>query len=157
MKPEEVSREIYWPNPFPESLPIAAYLQENTTNDDTIAILGSEPQIFFYAKRRSATGFIYMYPLMEQHPFAEEMQKRMIGQIEDKKPKFILFVRNQLSWLQQGKSSSLLFQWFENYRNTFYTRKGLVQIFGDTTLYQWENTENINPRTPYWIEILQRN
>ncbi|MCI5157854.1 MAG: hypothetical protein D3906_05330 [Candidatus Electrothrix sp. AUS1_2] len=75
MTPFQISRSTYGPNPFPESIKIAEFIQKNTRREDRIAILGSEPQIFFYSKRRSATGYIYMYPLMENHDFALQMQK----------------------------------------------------------------------------------
>ncbi len=40
------SRMVHGANPFPESLVIADYLAQNTSPDDTVAVLGSEPQIF---------------------------------------------------------------------------------------------------------------
>ena len=59
--PLEACRIIYGANPFPESIRIAQYLREHTNASDTIAILGSEPQIYFYSHRHSATGYIYTY------------------------------------------------------------------------------------------------
>jgi len=38
---------IYSDNPFAESVKIADYLREHTSRDDTIAVLGSEPEIYF--------------------------------------------------------------------------------------------------------------
>jgi hypothetical protein len=52
----------------------------------SIAVLGSEPEIYFYSRRRSATGYIYMYPLMETHPYAAQMQQELINEIEAGKP-----------------------------------------------------------------------
>jgi 4-amino-4-deoxy-L-arabinose transferase-like glycosyltransferase len=49
---------IYPENPFLESVRIAGYVREHTGPDDTIAVLGSEPEIYFYAQRHSATGYI---------------------------------------------------------------------------------------------------
>ena len=53
-------------NPFPESVKIGDYIREHSNPDDKIAVLGSEPQIYFYSKRLSATGYIYTYGLMER-------------------------------------------------------------------------------------------
>ena len=61
--PVDACRMIYPESPFPESIRIAEYIREHTGRDDTIAVLGSEPQIYFYSKRHSATGYIYMYRL----------------------------------------------------------------------------------------------
>src|SRR5207302_62140 len=45
--PAEASRIIYPESPFVESIRIAEYLREHTTRNDTIAVLGSQPQIYF--------------------------------------------------------------------------------------------------------------
>ena len=63
--PLEITRAMYGANPFPEALQIGEYIRTNGAKDSTIAILGSEPEIPFYAHRHSATGHIYMYGLME--------------------------------------------------------------------------------------------
>ena len=50
-------------------------------------LLWSEPEILFYSKRRSATGYIYTYPLMEEPPFATAMQKEMISEMKGLSPR----------------------------------------------------------------------
>jgi hypothetical protein len=77
--PYQVSRSIYGLSPFYESLKIADFIKKNTNPEDRIAILGSEPQIFFW---RSASSYIYMYPLMENHDFIFQMQKDFINDIK---------------------------------------------------------------------------
>src|SRR5206468_4584040 len=44
--PSDVLRMIYGPNPFPQAARIAEYLEAHTNHTDTIAILGSEPEIY---------------------------------------------------------------------------------------------------------------
>lgn len=53
----DISRRIYGLNPFVESEAIGDFIKRNTNEDDKILVLGSEPQIYFYADRVSATGF----------------------------------------------------------------------------------------------------
>jgi hypothetical protein len=74
----EASHIVYGENPFPESVRIAEYLRDHTDVGDTIAVLGSEPQIYFYSKRHSATGYIYTYELMEPQSYQLEIQKEKI-------------------------------------------------------------------------------
>ncbi len=157
LSPVQASRVTYWPNPFPESLEISRYIREHSKVDDRIAVIGSEPQIYFYSQRRSATGYIYMYALMEDHAFAAEMQQEMIREVEEISPKFLIFVRIKYSWLQTENSPTLLFDWYKKYGAEHYTRVGLIDIFGDTTLYHWQ-PDNIPwpPRSPYWIEVMER-
>ncbi|MHC4124218.1 MAG: glycosyltransferase family 39 protein [Planctomycetota bacterium] len=92
MTPTMAARNTYSPNPFPESLEIARFIRENTDTNDRIAVIGSEPQIYFYSNRRSATGYIYTYPLMENHPYAVKMQQEMAQEIEKTSPEFLVFV-----------------------------------------------------------------
>ena len=47
LTPDMANRAIYFPNPYLESVPIAEYLEKHTASTDTIAVVGSEPQIFF--------------------------------------------------------------------------------------------------------------
>jgi hypothetical protein len=65
-----------------ESPEIARYVRERTTDDDRIAVIGSEPQIYFYTGRRPATRYLYTYPLMEPHPYAREMQLELCREVD---------------------------------------------------------------------------
>ncbi|MCL6519689.1 MAG: glycosyltransferase family 39 protein [Armatimonadetes bacterium] len=66
-------RAVYGHSPFPESIEIAKYIRRHTTERDRIVVFGSEPQIPFYAHRRSAVPYIYTYPLMGVQKYAVEM------------------------------------------------------------------------------------
>src|SRR4029450_9399002 len=61
--PADASRIIYPESPFAESIRTGDYLRKHSNPSDTIAVLGSEPQIYFYSNRHSATGYIYAYGL----------------------------------------------------------------------------------------------
>ena len=53
---------------------------------DRLAVLGSEPEIFFYSHRLSSTGYIYVYALMENQLYWQKMQRQMIDEIESNLP-----------------------------------------------------------------------
>ncbi len=156
--PEQISRMIYGVNPFPESAHIAEFIRNNSNPDDTIAILGSEPQILFYSERRSATSYIYMYPLMELHPYARNMQLEMISQIEYAKPRYIMVVNIPFSWLKRPNSENEIFKWFEVYIDNSYDKVGVIDIIsGDRTLYYWNNqAADILAQSQYYIIIFKR-
>jgi len=80
-------------------------------------VVGSEPQIYFYARRRAATGYVYTYALMEPQPYAASMQHHMIQEIEAHNPRFVVFVRVPPSWLMTPNSDETIFQWFDEYRS----------------------------------------
>ena len=124
----DVVRMIYGPNPFPEALRVAEYLREHTNPTDTIAILGSEPEIYFYAHRHSATGYIYTYALMEPQRYAVQMQLEMMREIEAARPKYLVFVAVTTSWLRWPNSEAEIFDWFDRYTAADFRLDGLVNM-----------------------------
>mgnify|MGYP003999149179 FL=1 len=158
-KPETVSRIIYGNNPFPESLVIANYIKEHSSPSDKIAILGSEPQILFYADRISASKHIFMYYLMGNHLHALSMQKEAMADIELTKPPILINVVIPTSWLFQKDSKSMLFHWLDGFVLKNYKLAGVVEIQGlNTTNYYWGvDTTKFVPKGENFIQIYQRN
>ena len=153
----QVSRTIYGRNPFPESVEVARYIREHTAPGDRVAVLGSEPQIYFYSGRRSATGYIYTYPLMELQPYAAAMQHQMIREIETANPRYLVFVKAPTSWLVRPDSDLTIFGWFNEYQRSF-TRVGLVDIVSEKeTVYRWgEAMVGYAPHSNAWLLIFER-
>ena len=158
LSPEEICRKVYTGNPFPESFQIAAYIRHNSRPDAQIAVIGSEPQICFYSDRRSATKYIYTYPLMEPQPYAGQMQDEMIAQIETAKPEFMIYVNVSLSWLVRPDSVKKIFEWCDSYSPARYEVVGIADIFDDRpTVWRWNNqAANYKPVSSDWIIISKR-
>jgi hypothetical protein len=155
--PADASRIIYPESPFAESIRIAEYLREHTTRNDTIAVLGSEPQIYFYSDRRSATGYIYTYGLMELQKYASRMQQEMIREIERARPKFLISVVMPDSWLQRPESERLIFTWADEYTAQNYTVAGFVNMVApDKTDYYFDDVPQSVPQLGKYILIYQR-
>jgi hypothetical protein len=156
--PDEVSRRIYGLNPFVESPHVAQYIKRYTNPNAKIAIIGSEPQIYFYAQRRAATKYIYTYALMEDHPYAEKMQNEMISEIEMASPEFIVFVNITTSWLERSSSNMKIFAWFNKYIEANYKLTGLVDIiYKEHTTYVWgKEALDYKPRSPFWLAIYRK-
>jgi len=136
--PDEISQMIYGSNPFIQSKVIGEYIQKNSSDTSKIAVLGSEPQICFYADRISASGYLYTYNLMEPQPFNEIMQEEMIEEIENANPEILLYVKSKLSWMMRPESPTNIFEWFEKYVQNF-ELTGLVELpaEGHGTRYHW--------------------
>jgi hypothetical protein len=128
--PTQATRSTYELNPFPESLELARFVAANTDAEDRIAILGSEPQIFFYSHRRSATGYIYMYALMELHDHAREMQEQMVREVEAAEPTLVILANYSSSWGRRPQSQQLVFEWAGEYLRDF-ELAALVEIRRD--------------------------
>ena len=139
--PVQVNRAIYGRHPFPEAIQIASYLRERTTPNDRIAVLGSEPEICFYADRLSASGHIYMYGLEEEQPYAEQMQIAVIREIESAHPKYIVLSSDFALWLyiEQHSSSQILYYWENNFLKSRYDLVGVIDInLPNLTHYAWD-------------------
>jgi 4-amino-4-deoxy-L-arabinose transferase-like glycosyltransferase len=155
--PTDASRMIYPESPFTESIRIAEYLREHTTQNDTIAVLGSEPQIYFYSDRHSATGYIYTYGLMEPQKYASQMQQEMIRDIERAQPKFLISVVMPDSWLQRPESERSIFTWANEYMAQNYSVAGFVNMTApDKTDYYFDNVPQSVPQLGKYILIYQR-
>ncbi len=126
--PLMVCNSSYWGNPFDIAQEISKYIKDNTNDSDKIAVLGSEPEIYFYANRIAATGYLYTYPLVENQPYNEIMQEQMIGEIEKNKPVIVIFSDVLFSWMAEDGTPQAIFQWWENYK-TGYTIVGIADFF----------------------------
>ncbi len=155
--PDEISRKQYGNNPFIESVTIADYLKQNTTDTDRIAVLGSEPQIFFYADRLSATGYIYTYPLVEIQEYNQKMQEEMIAEIEKIKPKYFIYIAISASWLPKQDCPKTIFDWINQYSNQNYDLTGIADITGGQTIYKWnDDARTYKPTSQQHILIYKR-
>jgi hypothetical protein len=158
LPPAEACRLMYGINPFPESIKIAKYIKEKTTENDRIAVIGSEPQIYFYANRKSATGYIYTYGLMEPHSYASKMQLEMIREIETAQPKYAVVVIVPTSWLPRDDSDKTILKWSETYFNQNYTTVGLLSstINESYKIYWDEEARNNKPLSPNYLLVMER-
>jgi hypothetical protein len=156
--PVRLSRGIFETNPFPECVEIAKFIKANSSATDRVAVLGSEPQIFFYSGRRSATGYIYTYSLMEKHDYALSMQKEMAKEIEASNPKFIVLVNVYFSWLSRQESERFIFGWSDNYIRGNYVLAGVADIISpEMTVYRWgDDARNYAVRSPAHLLVFER-
>jgi hypothetical protein len=155
--PVGLCKAIYGTNPFTESVEIAKYIKANSTEKDEIAVLGSEPQIPFYADRRSATGHIYTYGLMEIHEYNLKMQEEMISEIEKNKPLFMVFCNIPFSWLSKPDSPHRIFDWYGKYSQENYNVVGMVDIpdQGPSSFY-WGADAQRNPKNKNSVWVFRR-
>ncbi|MEY2576887.1 MAG: hypothetical protein QOF80_2374 [Verrucomicrobiota bacterium] len=155
--PTALSREIYGGNPFPEAIEVARYIEANSNPDERVAVLGSEPQIFFYSHRRSATTLIYTYPLMEHHQYAHAMQETMAREIEERRPQFIVFMNVPTSWLIRPDSDHFIFDWADSYLARNYQLDGIADILASGSQYVWGAAAlNYRVRSPYFVSVYRR-
>jgi Dolichyl-phosphate-mannose-protein mannosyltransferase len=156
LTPEQAIRSTYGSTLFAETVRVADYLKAHAAPDARVAVLGSEPEIYFYSRRRAATGHLYMYPLMEEHPYALKLQEQVIGEIERARPEYVIYVDDEYSWLTQPSSPQKLFEWWKDY---WAANLDLVQTIGfQEGLARGMDMDKPpkEPPVPYHILILKR-
>jgi Dolichyl-phosphate-mannose-protein mannosyltransferase len=156
VSPNQACELIYPENPFLESVRIGTYLREHTEPGDTIAVMGSEPEIYFYSHRHSATGYIYTYGLMEPQKYAHQMQEEMIREIEGARPKYLISVAMEYSWLRRPDSEPVIFTWANEYMTQNYTAAGFVNIKPTETDYFFGNVPQTVETLKDYILIYRR-
>ena len=128
MTPVEASRGMYGDSPFAEAVQIGDYIRTHSGSDVKIAVLGSEPEIPFYARRLSATGQIYMYGMMEPQPYALTMQEQLIRDVEASHPEYMVMVKTKNSWMRRADSPSRIFEWWDGYWPQHYKIVGASEV-----------------------------
>ncbi len=143
---------------FPQALQVANYIAAHSRPDARIAVVGSEPEIYFYSHRRAATGYIYTFPLMEAQPFASRMQREMIREIENAAPVYVVIVSVPTSWLRRADSDLTILDWSVRYCRDQMQLDAVVELLGgDPTAQHWNlNGTGIVPRTRYLLEVYKR-
>jgi hypothetical protein len=157
LSPRAASRAAYGVHPFPEAIRVADFLRQRSNPGDSIVILGSEPEIYFYSHRHSATGYIYTYGLMEPQRYAAQMQREMIREIETARPKYFVLIGFGQSWMRRTDSQTTIFDWFNRYAASNLTGVGLVNVISAerTDYYLPYNSEPVKLSQDY-ILIYER-
>ena len=130
LPPEEVVKASYQTaKPFAESAAVADFIRENSAPTDKIMVIGSEPQIYFYARRPAATGYIYLYGLLENQRYAALMQDEFLREMTTAAPKFVVVVHDLTTWMSDGTGPDRFMANANRYLAENYVQVGVVDIF----------------------------
>lgn len=156
-QPQTISRQIYKRQAFADAPQIGQYLRQQTRPSDRIAVLGSEPQLYLYAGRRSATRHIYMYGLMENQPYNLRMQQEVIADIEKTRPKIIVFYSARTTWSRTPTSPTKIFTWSSQYLRRHYQLAVAASVgVTRTRFYPGAELKRVLRMSPQFILIYRR-
>jgi len=125
---ESVTENLYPGTPFSISGEVASYIKQHTLPSDRICVLGAEPQLFYLSQRRSASGYIYLYPLLERQKYAERMTDEFISETEKARPAILVYCSKALFEDNYNKEGRI-YDWFEKYKS----RYKLTAIYASTS------------------------
>ncbi|MFG0317091.1 MAG: ArnT family glycosyltransferase [Planctomycetota bacterium JB042] len=100
LDPTGISRRIHDVNPFVEAPSLAERIREGSDPGDTVYVFGSEPEILFHARRKSATRYIITYPLLGGFEDSGERQREAIAEVRAANPRWIVLVSIATSHLE---------------------------------------------------------
>ena len=156
--PSGALRETYKDAPFVEAPKVADYIREHSGESSRIAVLGSEPEIYFYARRTSATAYIYMYEFMRPAKYTARMREEMIAQVEATRPEYVVYVATEDSWgvPLEAPLAADVFAWVRDYTRTQYEKVGVVEM-GEQTRYVWgDEAKTYMPASSKAVYVFKR-
>jgi hypothetical protein len=130
LHPADAMQATYGPNPFSAAMSGADYIRKNSPGNARIAVLGSEPEIYFYAHRRSATGYLYMYSLIMRQKYTARMQQELIREVETSRPEYLVYVDVAESWGERDRApqASAFLSWLHEYTLANYETDGVARL-----------------------------
>jgi 4-amino-4-deoxy-L-arabinose transferase-like glycosyltransferase len=127
---------IYADCPFAESIPVASYLCDHSRLDETAFVFGSEPQILYYAGRRSGSRYIFVYPLMTPFADTRRRQREVIHELHQQQPRFLVYVHLAGSFLDDDETPTDLRFFVDRLCRNDYQPVGWVAA-GDDAIRPW--------------------
>jgi 4-amino-4-deoxy-L-arabinose transferase-like glycosyltransferase len=101
----EAVYSVYGPVPFVGAASVGRYLKSVTRPIDRVLIVGSEPEVLFYAERRSATRYTIVYPLTGTFSAADAMRREFFEDWERNDPQAVVVCHAPSSFIAGRRGS----------------------------------------------------
>jgi len=113
--PREAVRAIYPGNEalFAEMPELGKHLAQSTRPDDQVFVFGAEPELLFYARRVSATRYIFLFPLYGPYSDAHAKQVETASEVSAHQPAAALYMPNGLFFIPGA--DQFLTRWTRTY------------------------------------------
>jgi hypothetical protein len=138
---------------------LAHYISNHSSPASRVAILGSEPEIYFYAHRHAASGYIYMYDITSNAMHAPAMKQEMFREIEAAQPEFVLDVHDPFSWsVSFSPAEQSIREWLDQYlKSGNYQRVAMAENVAGQIVYRWDTqAAGYSPASEFYISVYQR-
>ncbi len=124
--PAEAARKIYPTNYFAEMPALAARIAASTRPEDRVFVFGAEPELLFYARRVSASRYIFLFPLYGPYANALERQQAAAEEVSRARPAAIVMHPSNLFSLPG--SERFLTRWTEAYVREGYRADAFLAV-----------------------------
>jgi hypothetical protein len=76
---------------------VGRYLRVLIGKNDTVFVLGSEPQLLFYANAVAPTRFIFFTHLVQPSPYRSKFRGEFISSLKERPPEFLVAINDPSS------------------------------------------------------------
>ena len=138
---------------------LSRYISKHSSPASRIAVFGSEPEIYFYAHRHAASGYIYMYDITSPAAHAGEMKQEMLREVEAARPEFVVDVHDRLSWsVGFSPEPQRIHEWLEQYlKSGNYRRVAVSEDVKGQVVYRWDSdAAGYSPTSEFHMCLYQR-
>jgi hypothetical protein len=91
--------------PFSSAADAGRYLAKQTAPNEPVLVLGSEPEIYYYAERPAACRMAIMYPMTGPYSYSPALQDEFFRQWDDREPQYVAIMTpfdSFSEWPEQG-------------------------------------------------------
>ncbi|MFN0216088.1 MAG: ArnT family glycosyltransferase [Saprospiraceae bacterium] len=144
----------YGNNPFQEMAEIGAELKKRSAPTDSIAIIGSEPELFLYADRPSALSHLFFQGVVQDHARSAQFQKQTREELWGRRPRFVVLPGAQYEFL---KDAPLVKEIVARLPKDYHPIC-VVDITEKQSKITWDPTpEQAAPKSLFWVIVMERN
>ncbi len=134
---EEMMERMYKWGYFTEIRQLGDYLKEQVKEGEYIGQLGNEPQLWFYTKTKAASGFLYAYPLVENHIYAPKLVEQFIKENELHNPDWFIYMDvHRMPENAASQTSDRLDTWAKEYLKNYELKGILYQVDKYKAMYE---------------------
>lgn len=140
---ERILRAVYGNNPFPEAMQVGNFINKNALPEDNIVLIGAEPQVYFYTKKKSPSRHAYFAPIVKNVPQHKVWQREFTTAVEKAAPRYFIYFDHPISLLVQPNTDRYVFEWANKYISENYKLVGFIDMIdGQRTKYLWGSQIN---------------
>jgi hypothetical protein len=93
-----MEQNYHW-NGFSELKAIGKELKKRMKPGETLAVLGSEPQLYLYSGATACLPHLYTYPVVRDNPFQAQFQREYIESFDQCRPTYCVVTSSEASWM----------------------------------------------------------
>lgn len=149
-----IMRYAYGNDPFTEMAAIGKELKKRCGPSDSIAVIGSEPELFLYTGKPSALGHLFFQAVLQDHPRRQQFQNQVREAFWKGRPRFVVLPSAQYEFIKDDPlTREIVASLQKDYHSVC-----VVEINEKKSSIVWDPApEKSVPAGLFWVMVLERN